>query len=79
MGGIPDASAVRMALAFSPVEMQRVVIEFQSGEGPMAGRFFADAVGEPAWFSGWMELLALLEAVRGRQQTTETTTTNREV
>jgi hypothetical protein len=43
---------------------KRVVIELRRGEGPMSGRFMAEGQGRPQIFSGWLELLALLETAR---------------
>jgi hypothetical protein len=42
----------------------RVVIELHRGEGPMSGRFLAEGQHQPQPFSGWLELLALLETAR---------------
>jgi hypothetical protein len=42
----------------------RVVIELHVGAGPMTGRFLAEGQDEPQPFSGWLELLTLLESVR---------------
>jgi hypothetical protein len=44
--------------------VQRVVIELRRGEGPMSGRFLAEGQHQPQPFSGWLELLALLETAR---------------
>jgi hypothetical protein len=45
-------------------DVDRVVIEFRRAEGPMSGRFLAEGQDEPQRFSGWLELLALLENAR---------------
>jgi hypothetical protein len=47
-----------------PLDLPRVVIEFRRAEGPMSGRFVAGGQEQPQPFSGWFELLALLEAAR---------------
>jgi hypothetical protein len=44
--------------------VHRVVIELRRGEGPMSGRFLAEGHDQPQPFSGWFDLLALLEAAR---------------
>jgi hypothetical protein len=46
--------------------VQRVVIELRRGEGPMSGHFLAEGQHQPQPFSGWLELLALLEIARLR-------------
>jgi hypothetical protein len=45
-------------------DLQRVVIEFRRTDGPMSGRFLAEGQDQPQPFSGWLELLALLETAR---------------
>lgn len=45
-------------------DLLRVVIELDRGEGPVSGRFLAEGQHEPHPFSGWLELLALLETAR---------------
>jgi hypothetical protein len=46
--------------------MTRIVIELRPGDGPMTGTFLDEGKRDPMPFSGWMELLALLEAARAR-------------
>jgi hypothetical protein len=45
-------------------DLHRVVIELHRADGPMSGRFLAEGQDEPQPFSGWLELLALLETAR---------------
>jgi hypothetical protein len=45
-------------------DLHRVLIELHRAAGPMSGRFLAEGQDEPQPFSGWLELLALLEAAR---------------
>ena len=40
----------------------RVVLELHRGEGSMSGRVLAEGQTQPQSFTGWLELLALLES-----------------
>jgi hypothetical protein len=48
----------------SDPDVQRVVIEPHRSEGPMSGRFLAEGQHQQQPFSGWFQLLALLETAR---------------
>jgi hypothetical protein len=50
-------------------DLHRVVIELHRGDGPMSGRFLAEGEDQPEPFSGWLELLALLETAHRPAET----------
>ena len=45
-------------------DLHRVVVEARRTGGLMSGRFLAEGQDQPQPFSGWFELLALLETAR---------------